>query len=184
MSIREICNRSVVCATSDTTAVDAAKLMRQHHIGNVVVVDRQDGDRTPLGVVTDRDLVVEVVAAGLDPAVLKLGDLLVGRLVTAEESTSYAETIRIMALHGVRRLPVVQRLRLSRGHRQRGRPAAATRVAAGRAGGSRRAQPALRDADAEVGARQAPPGALSGGRAGAAYHWSFGTTFGCSGSPS
>jgi len=107
MSIREICNRSVVCATSDTTAVDAAKLMRQHHIGNVVVVDRQDGDRTPLGVVTDRDLVVEVVAAGLDPAVLKLGDLLVGRLVTAEESTSYAETIRIMALHGVRRLPVV-----------------------------------------------------------------------------
>jgi len=107
MSIREICNRSVVCATSDTTAADAAKLMRQHHIGNVVVVDRQDGDRTPLGVVTDRDLVVEVVAAGLDPAVLKLGDLLVGRLVTAEESTSYAETIRIMALHGVRRLPVV-----------------------------------------------------------------------------
>jgi CBS domain-containing protein len=107
MSIREICNRSVVCATSDTSAVDAARLMRQHHIGNVVVVDRQDGDRKPLGVVTDRDIVVEVVAAGLDPALLKLGDMLVGRLVTAEESTSYAETIRLLALHGVRRLPVV-----------------------------------------------------------------------------
>jgi CBS domain-containing protein len=107
MSIREICNRSVVCATADTSAVDAARLMRQHHIGNVVVVDRQDGDRKPLGVVTDRDLVVEVMAAGLDPAGLRLGDMLVGRLVTAEESTSYAETIRLMALHGVRRLPVV-----------------------------------------------------------------------------
>jgi len=89
------------------SAVDAAQLMRQHHIGNVVVVDRIDGDRRPLGVVTDRDIVVEVVAAGLDPNVLKLRDMLVGRLVTAEDTMSYAETIRIMALHGVRRLPVV-----------------------------------------------------------------------------
>jgi CBS domain-containing protein len=107
MTIREICNRSVVCGTRDMSAVDAAKLMRQHHIGNVVVVDRLHGDRRPIGVVTDRDIVVEVVAAGLDPATLKLGDMLLGRLVTAEESTSYAETIRLMALHGVRRLPVV-----------------------------------------------------------------------------
>ena len=107
MSIREICNRSVVCATPDTSAVEAARLMRQHHIGNVVVVDRQDGDRKPLGVVTDRDIVVEVVAAGLDPAALRVGDMLAGRLVTAPDSTSYAETIRLMALHGVRRLPVV-----------------------------------------------------------------------------
>jgi CBS domain-containing protein len=107
MTIREICNRSVVCATPDMSAADAAKLMRQHHIGNVVVVDRIDGERRPLGVITDRDVVVEVVAAGLDPATLKLGDMLLGRLVTADESTSYAETIRLMALHGVRRLPVV-----------------------------------------------------------------------------
>jgi CBS domain-containing protein len=107
MSIREICNRSVVCATPDMSAVDAARLMRQHHIGNVVVVDRLDGDRRPQGVVTDRDIVVEVVATGVDPAMIRLGDMLAGRLVTADESTSYAETIRLMALHGVRRLPVV-----------------------------------------------------------------------------
>ncbi len=107
MSIREICNRNVICATRDMTAVDAARLMRQHHIGNVVVVDRLDGERTPLGVVTDRDIVIEVVAAEIDPRTLKLGDLLVGRLVTVDEATSYTETIRIMALHGVRRLPVV-----------------------------------------------------------------------------
>ena len=75
MSIREICNRNVVCATSAMTAIEAAQLMRQHHIGNVVVVDQQDGERTPLGVVTDRDIVIEVVAAGLDPKTLKLGDM-------------------------------------------------------------------------------------------------------------
>ena len=107
MSIREICNRNVVCATADLTAVEAARLMRQHHIGNVIVVDQLDGPRTPLGVVTDRDLVIEVVAAGVDPDLLKLGDMLTGRLVTVDEATSITETIRTMALHGVRRLPVV-----------------------------------------------------------------------------
>ena len=107
MSIREICNRNVVCATADSTAVEAARLMRQHHIGNVIVVDQLDGTRTPLGVVTDRDLVIEVVAAGVNPDLLKLGDMLIGRLVTVDESTSITETIRTMALHGVRRLPVV-----------------------------------------------------------------------------
>lgn len=107
MSIREICNRNVVCATADATAIEAARLMRQHHIGNVIVVDQLDGPRTPLGVVTDRDLVIEVVAAGVDPDLLKLGDMLTGRLVTVDEATSITETIRTMALHGVRRLPVV-----------------------------------------------------------------------------
>ena len=107
MSIREICNRNVVCATGSTSAVEAAQLMRQHHIGNVVVVDQLDGERAPLGVVTDRDIVIEVVAAGLDPTTVKLSDMLMGRLVTVDEATSYTETIRLMALHGVRRLPVV-----------------------------------------------------------------------------
>ena len=107
MSIRELCNRNVVCATTDMTAVEAARLMRQHHIGNLIIVDRLDGSRKALGVVTDRDIVIEVVAAGVDPESLRLGDMLTGRLVTVEESTSITETIRTMALHGVRRLPVV-----------------------------------------------------------------------------
>jgi CBS domain-containing protein len=107
MSIREICNRNVVCAAAGATATEAARLMRQNHIGNVIVVDRLDGPRTPLGVVTDRDIVIEVVAEGVDPDQLKLADMLTGRLVTVEESTSITETIRTMSLHGVRRLPVV-----------------------------------------------------------------------------
>ena len=56
---------------------------------------------------TDRDIVVEVVAAGLDPKLIKLGDLVLGPLTTVEESASYAETARRLSIKGVRRMPVV-----------------------------------------------------------------------------
>jgi CBS domain-containing protein len=107
MTIGKFCNRNVVCATRDTTVVEAATLMRRHHIGDLIVVDQTDDQRTPIGVVTDRDIVVEVVAPGLDPKGIKLGDLLLGRLVTVEENRSRADAVRVMATSGVRRMPVV-----------------------------------------------------------------------------
>jgi CBS domain-containing protein len=57
--------------------------------------------------VTDRDIVVEVVAAGLDPKLIKLGDRIIRPLTTAKEGAGYAETVRLMSLKGVRRMPVV-----------------------------------------------------------------------------
>lgn len=81
--------------------------MRHHHAGDLIVVDQTDGRRTPIGVVTDRDIVVEVVVPGLDPKGIKLGDLLVGRLVTVEEDRSQSDAMRLMATSGVRRMPVV-----------------------------------------------------------------------------
>ena len=104
MTIGEICNRTVVCATRDITVVEAANLMRQHHIGDLVVVD---GRRTPVGIVTDRDVVVEVVAPGLDAKSIKLGDLLIGHLTAVEERENCADVVRLMAAKGVRRMPVV-----------------------------------------------------------------------------
>lgn len=108
MLIRDICNRDVVCAARDTTVVAAAKLMRQHHVGDVIVVDRQDEERMPIGIVTDRDIVMEVVAPEVDPAVVTLGDLVSwGGLATVEESDTCAETLRRMHERGVRRMPVI-----------------------------------------------------------------------------
>ena len=107
MCIGKVCNRNVVCATRDNTIVEAAHLMRRHHVGDVIVVDEMDGGRRPIGIVTDRDIVVEIVAAGLDPNLVKVGDLLLQPLVTVEERTGYAETIRLMAAKGVRRMPVL-----------------------------------------------------------------------------
>ena len=107
MGIGKFCNRNVVCARRDTTIVEAAHLMRRHHIGDLVVVDEMDGGRRPIGIVTDRDIVVEIVSTGLDPNVVKVGDLLFQPLVTVEEHTGYAETVRLMSSRGVRRMPVV-----------------------------------------------------------------------------
>jgi CBS domain-containing protein len=107
MSIGKFCNRTVVTAPRDTTILEAARTMRRQHVGNVIVVDEVDGGKRPVGIVTDRDIVVEVVSAALDASLVKLGDLVLQPLVTVEESAPYAEAARLMSAKGVRRLPVV-----------------------------------------------------------------------------
>jgi CBS domain-containing protein len=108
MLIGDVCKRDVVCAPRETTVRAAANLMRQHHVGDVVVIDRADAERMPIGIVTDRDIVVEVVAQGLDASLLTLGDMLSwGELVTVQESDTYAHTIRLMHAKGIRRVPVI-----------------------------------------------------------------------------
>jgi CBS domain-containing protein len=108
MSISEFSRHEVVCATRDTTVTEAAALMRQHHIGDVIIVERRGEKQIPVGIVTDRDIVVEVIAAGVDPNTLKLGDLKLAPLVTVAEGTTYAQTVSKMAVEGVRRMPVVK----------------------------------------------------------------------------
>ena len=108
MSISEFCRHEVVCATRDTTVTQAAGLMRQRHIGDVIIVEKRGDKEVPVGIVTDRDIVVEVVAAGVDPAQLKLGDLKIAPLVTIGEEATYAQTVAKMSVEGVRRMPVVR----------------------------------------------------------------------------
>jgi CBS domain-containing protein len=107
MSIAEFCNRDVVCATRDTTILEAASLMRRHHVGDIVIVDEDADRRWAIGIVTDRDIVVEVVAAGLDPRLIKVADLMLEPLTIVEQHVGLAQTIRTMAQKGVRRMPVV-----------------------------------------------------------------------------
>lgn len=107
MSIGEICNRDVVILQQDDTVLEAAKLMRQHHIGDIVVVEERNGVRFPIGIVTDRDLVVEIMATGLDQTVITVGDIMVQELATAKKSTGIFETIQYMRSKAVRRLPIV-----------------------------------------------------------------------------
>ena len=108
MLIGDVCNRNVVFATREMTVGEAASLMRRHHVGDVVVIDRADEQRMPIGILTDRDIVVEVVAPGLDPRTIRLGDLLSwGKLVTVEEKDTWSDTVRLMSEKGIRRVPVV-----------------------------------------------------------------------------
>ena len=107
MTIGHFCNPHVVTASRDTTVLEAAHLMRNTHVGDVVIVDEVDGGRRPVGIVTDRDIVIEVVSPGLDAAAIQLGDLQLRALVTMRDRASYAETVHAMVEHGVRRMPVI-----------------------------------------------------------------------------
>lgn len=109
MPIGEICNREVVIAFARESATEAAKLMRQYHVGDVVIVEERDGRRVPVGIVTDRDLVIEVMAKEVDPALFRMGDLVTRELFSAHEQDGVYETIQRMRVHGVRRMPVVDR---------------------------------------------------------------------------
>jgi CBS domain-containing protein len=81
--------------------------MRKYHVGSLVIADEVGGKRRPVGVVTDRDIVLAVVAPGLDAATILLGDIMGPELVTVREDAGVAECIELMRLKGVRRLPVV-----------------------------------------------------------------------------
>src|SRR5574340_731548 len=107
MAIGEICNREVVFVRRQTPVDEAARLMREHHVGDVVVVTDENGRRKPIGIVTDRDVVVEVVAAGLDPAALNVEEIMVPDLASVPEKTGVCEDIRYMRDKGVRRMPEV-----------------------------------------------------------------------------
>ena len=107
MPVGEICNRDVIIAKRDVTVLEAAKLMRQHHVGGIVIIEENNGVRTPVGIVTDRDLVVEIIAPELDYRVITVGDIMGSELVTVKENMGVFEAIQYMRAKGVRRLPVV-----------------------------------------------------------------------------
>lgn len=107
MRVGEICTRDVVFAKKDLTVLGAAKLMREYHVGDLLIVDEPDGKRFPIGIVTDRDIVVDIVASGLDPDVIRVGDLVTRDLVTVSECEGIFETAQRMHMKGVRRVPVV-----------------------------------------------------------------------------
>ena len=107
MAVGEICNRDVVIAEKTLSVVDAAQLMRKHHVGDLVVVEEKNGRKHPVGIVTDRDIVVEVVAAGVNPEALRVGDIMGTQVATVRESEGLFEAMRYMRDQGVRRMPVV-----------------------------------------------------------------------------
>jgi CBS domain-containing protein len=106
MTISDLCKRVVVTIHRDATAEDAARLMRASHIGDVVVVDAAD-TRKPVGIITDRDIAVEVVAQGLAPAQTTVGSVMSSPVVSLREDDSFIEALDKMSARGVRRAPVL-----------------------------------------------------------------------------
>lgn len=107
MSVGYYCKRSVVTASKQDSIVTAAQLMRQNHIGCLVIVEDTGTGNKPVGVLTDRDLVVEILAAEINPDDVTVGDIMSFELLTAWETDSIWETLQRMRVKGVRRVPVV-----------------------------------------------------------------------------
>ncbi len=108
MNAGALCNREVIVAFARDTVLDAAKLMRQHHVGSLVIVEPDELGRRPIGVLTDRDIVVSVLAKEIcDLASLSVGDVMSAAVVTCSEEDSIEKVITTMQRHGVRRVPVV-----------------------------------------------------------------------------
>jgi len=108
MLLNSICMLDVACCSPRTTVLEAAHLMRQKHTGDLVVVD--DGgtnEAAPLGVITDRDIVIEVLGKGLDPASTLVSTLMRTPVVIANQGEDTSQALERMRTHGVRRLPVV-----------------------------------------------------------------------------
>lgn len=107
MKLKELCVLDLACCHKDTTIAEAARLMRQHHTGDLIVVDESDGSREPVGVVTDRDIVIEVIAKGRDPEHTRVREAMGSPVVVASVSEDVATAMDRMRVHGVRRLPIV-----------------------------------------------------------------------------
>ena len=107
MKAGEFCNREVVVIEKDASVAAAAALMREHHVGSVVVVDALGDAPRPLGVLTDRDIVIEFVTQNVAPEDVEAGDAVGPELITVTEDTGLYETVDLMRDHGVRRVPVV-----------------------------------------------------------------------------
>lgn len=107
MSVGEFCNREVIVSNKETSITDISQLMREHHVGCVVIVDNEDDCNTPVGIITDRDIVIEVIAANLNINSVNAGDIMSSDLLVAREVDGLWETLKRMRANGVRRVPVV-----------------------------------------------------------------------------
>lgn len=104
--LKDFATDTVVVADPETTALAAAKLMRKHHVGALVVVDGLESKR-PIGIVTDRDLVLALMAEGLDPEVFTAGDIMSVELVTANSELDAMDAVQLMRANRLRRIVIV-----------------------------------------------------------------------------
>ena len=108
MKVGDLCSPQVVTAEPGASLREAALAMRNQHVGALIVVERKDGVARPVGILTDRDIVVAVIAVpGARPEGIRVGDAMSTDLATAREDDGLFEAVQRMAERSVRRLPVV-----------------------------------------------------------------------------
>jgi CBS domain-containing protein len=103
----ELCSRDVVTASRSTALNEAARLLRERHVGCLVVVDETAEGRIVAGLLTDRDIVTAVVAKDVSPLMLRVADVMTDEVATIHESASVHDALALMRHRRVRRMPVI-----------------------------------------------------------------------------
>jgi CBS domain-containing protein len=107
MGIGEICNRHAVIIGKSDSIYSAAILMRDRHVHYVVVVESNDGNNIPVGAVTDRDIVVNMIAKKVDLNAVVIGEVMNSQLLLANEQDDVMTTLKRMRNKRIRYTPVV-----------------------------------------------------------------------------
>ena len=107
MSVGEYCNRQVIVVNKTDSIREAVALMREHHVGTVVVVEKMTTMMVPVGILTDRVIVIEILAQDIDIDSVSIADVMSFELVTVAENTKLLDAVSVMRTKGIRRLPVV-----------------------------------------------------------------------------
>lgn len=103
----QYCTRNIVTSGRDDSIVKVAELMRDHHVGDVLVVDSKNGNQIPVGIITDRDIVIEAIALDVDIHELVVEDIMNYKLITALDTDDLMTVIKRMRVYGIRRIPVI-----------------------------------------------------------------------------
>lgn len=103
-SVRDVMTPAPRAVDTSASVVDAAEIMRDADIGNVVVLENEH----LYGILTDRDIVVRVLAEGSDPATVQVGQICSRELTTILPTASVGDAVRLIREKAVRRLPVVE----------------------------------------------------------------------------
>ncbi|SEI93891.1 CBS domain-containing protein [Frateuria terrea] len=107
MQVHKLCTHQVVSVSPAASVTEAARLMRQRHVGMLVVVEQPNGERIPVGVLTDRDIVIQVVAPEVPCAQLRVDEVMTRDPATCSHDELLLDAVARMRTHGVRRLPVL-----------------------------------------------------------------------------
>ncbi|MGE3261552.1 MAG: CBS domain-containing protein [Bacteriovoracia bacterium] len=107
MDLRKIGKRKVATVYRDTSVGDAARFMRESHLGDVVVIDRSEGKIIPIGILTDRDIVMSTTALRISPFDFRVEDVMTKTLITARSDDTLNHVISLMREYGVKRIPLV-----------------------------------------------------------------------------
>lgn len=107
MKVGQYCKRAVISITAKADVAEAARRMRDEHVGFLVAFNEGDDIRRPVGVLTDRDIVLQVTARDVNSHTVTVGDTMTRQPMVANEDDDLGELMQAMRLAGIRRVPVV-----------------------------------------------------------------------------